>query len=107
MSTVAAPSTPGQLNVKLTANEKKNIRGLVKNHIYMKFKCLKFILMIIKDRFQIQERYVHINFPSRMCAFNEAIDNYIVDVRCHFIVFFFYQKREDFGEIKLIYMPWN
>lgn len=59
--------------------------------------------MIIKDRFQIQERYVHINFPSRMFAFNEAIDNYIVDVRCHFIVFFFfYQKREDFGEIKLI-----
>lgn len=82
---------------------KKNICGLVKNHIYMKFKCLKFILMIIKDRFQIQERYVHINFPSRMFAFNEAIDNYIVDVQCHFIVFFFfYQKREDFGEIKLI-----
>lgn len=59
--------------------------------------------MIIKDRFQIQERYVHINIPSRMCAFNEAIDNYIVDVQCHFLVFFFfYQKREDFGEIKLI-----
>lgn len=74
--------------------KKKYIRGLVKNHIYMKFKCLKFILMIIKDRFQIQERYVHINFPSRMCAFNEAIDNYIVDVRCHFIVFFFFTKKE-------------
>lgn len=60
----------------------------------MKFKCLKFILMIIKDRFQIQERYVHINIPSRMCAFNEAIDNYIVDVQCHFLVFFFFTKKE-------------